>query len=187
MASSAPASGPAAKKLTLSHRGTTFTLKLFPGTSDSALRSAVAGRLRLPVQLSDGSESFYLSDRADGDSIVPLCADGLPDGQTLTGAHDLARGPRTHAAQRLLSSCVSRCLPRTSSSSSSHSITLPHVLMRSPCARTATACVRRMASRPQLAPTIPAAGGGGARARTAAARIAAAVHDVGDCWLCLRH
>jgi hypothetical protein len=74
-----------AKKLTVLFQDTTFTVKLFPGTSDRALRAAIANRLRLPVQYCDGSESFYLSDCADYDSLVPLCADGLPDGQTLTG------------------------------------------------------------------------------------------------------
>jgi hypothetical protein len=73
------------KKLTVLFQDTTFTVKLFPGTSDRALRAAIANRLRLPVQYCDGSESFYLSDCADYDSLVPLCADGLPDGQTLTG------------------------------------------------------------------------------------------------------
>ena len=75
----------AAKKLTVIHESTAFTVKLFPGTSDRALRAAVANRLRLPLHYIDGSESFYLCDSADGNSIVPLCADGLPDGQRLTG------------------------------------------------------------------------------------------------------
>ena len=64
------------------HAGTTFNVTLFPGTSDSSLKSAIANRVRLPLQYADGTETFYLTELGD-ESIVPACADGFPDGQRL--------------------------------------------------------------------------------------------------------
>ena len=66
------------------HNGTMFTVALYPGTGDRALRAAIANRVRLPQTLEDGSESFYLTDGAPDGIVLPLCADGLPDGLTLT-------------------------------------------------------------------------------------------------------
>ena len=73
------------KKLSIQLPRETITLALYPGTSCQALQVTVAGRVGLPPVYHDGSASFYLThgNAADG-LIVPLDADGLPDGVVLT-------------------------------------------------------------------------------------------------------
>ena len=67
------------------HAGLTMTIGLYAGTGDKALVRALASRVRLPPSYDDGSDSFFLTDGPAQDSmLMPLCADGLPDGKTLT-------------------------------------------------------------------------------------------------------
>ena len=78
---------PLFKKLTihLAHEAdASFDVAMYPGTSDRALRSAVAARARLPAVWKDGSESFYLTQGSSESMVVPLCADGIPDGTSVT-------------------------------------------------------------------------------------------------------
>lgn len=73
------------KKLSirLPRGGPSFDVALFPGTSDRALQRSVAARAGVPAAYWDGSESFYLTKGGANDMVIPLCADGLPDGQVL--------------------------------------------------------------------------------------------------------
>ena len=64
--------------------GTRFSMALFPGTSEKAFGTAIATRAKLPLQYHDGTESFFVTVGGPNGLVVPLCADGLPDGQTLT-------------------------------------------------------------------------------------------------------
>ena len=66
------------------HADMKFSIMLYPGTGEKALVRALASRVRLPITYHDGSDTFFLTDgAAPDDMLVPLCADGLPDGKTL--------------------------------------------------------------------------------------------------------
>ena len=66
------------------HADMKFSIMLYPGTGEKALFRALASRVRLPITYHDGSDTFFLTDgAAPDDMLVPLCADGLPDGKTL--------------------------------------------------------------------------------------------------------
>ena len=60
------------------HAGITFSLALFPGTSDNSLREGVVSRLGIPLKYPDGSDSFYVTDGRPSGTVIPLCADALP-------------------------------------------------------------------------------------------------------------
>ena len=74
----------AAKSLKVHAAGMSFSMALFPGTSDQALRCALAGRLRLPPSYEDGSDSFYLTDGPADGMVFTLSAEGLPDKANVT-------------------------------------------------------------------------------------------------------
>ena len=75
-----PAATAAIKSLNVHAPATgTFSMALFPGTSEEALRKALAGRLRLPPSYEDGSDSFYLTDGPADGMVFTMSADGLPD------------------------------------------------------------------------------------------------------------
>ena len=79
--------GPAPpKRLTvcLLQDDSSFDVAMYPGTSDRALRCAVAARARLPLTWQDGCESFYLTHGSSDGMVIALCADGIPDGTSVT-------------------------------------------------------------------------------------------------------
>ena len=74
------------KKLTIQvpHVGVAYTFALLSGVSNKALRIAIASRVRMPLAHDDGSETFYLTDGPPNGTVFPVCAEGLPDGASLT-------------------------------------------------------------------------------------------------------
>ena len=82
-AAAAHADGEKALTVHAPHLNETFEMALFPGTSDRVLQATLASRARLPPVYHDGTHAFYLTDAQSG-RVVPLCADGLPSGKTLT-------------------------------------------------------------------------------------------------------
>ena len=70
-------------------KATTFTVGVLPGTSDAALRTALAARVRLPPTYLDGSDSFFLTLGESHDAmVVPVCVNAIPQGVLTMHIHD---------------------------------------------------------------------------------------------------